>query len=372
MNLFKSLGVLLLFTFIVGAYCDYEGEFNEIQINLNNIYPELGESIEISIYIEGAEYGTERIRVFLDEGYYTQMLIEDEIYISKGENLFIYEIKVPMNMAHNVGFVTVEVGSYVEEMGIIFENYVEESVVEMESLEEYFIKFPSEKSVRFRINTNGKEGEIVSRSVNGTVSMNVKKCEDCEMIVSFEYMGEDYNIYNKWGEYVKPYTKISKIENNEVVIVSCPSEEIEKYEYYTGYEKFKGFDLSKFNCEEMNEIVVVNENPLIVLIKAEDELNRKVKSKGELILECDINNYMYAMEFEGEKEVVIDLGVNATCNLYYGDAVVNDIKLFKREIIESEIVESEGEINYITYGLIVIIIVLMGLLLYKWGGLKRK
>lgn len=375
MNVFRSLGVLLLLSVLVSAYCDYEDNFNITEVNLNTIYPELGEEIEISIFIQGEEFTTSRLRVYLDEGYFTQILIEENIYISKGENVYIYKVKVPETMPHNVGFLDIEIGNSVESKPLIVENKYTELILENENEENYTLSFPSEKNVRFNVYT-GTNKDIIVKPVNGTVSLNVKKCNDCEMIVSFEYMGEEFKIYKKWGEYVKPYIRISKIENKEIEFVSCPPREIENYEYSTGYEKFKvenvDFDLEKFYTEEKNEIQILSTQPLVVLVKASDELNRNVKSKKELMLQCDINNFMDEVEFTGEKEFTIDLGVNATCNVSYGNAMVNT-QVFKREKVESE--EKEEVIywdDYITYGLVLVTIVIMIVLFNRWRGMSKK
>lgn len=375
MNVFKSLGVLLLLSVLVSAYCDYEDNFNITEVNLNTIYPELGEDVEISIFIQSEEFTTSRLRVYLDEGYFTQLLIEENIYISKGENVYNYKVKVPETMPHNVGFLDIEIGNSVESKPLIVENKYTELILENENEENYTLTFESEDNVRFKID-GGITREVLVRQVNGTINLNVKKCNDCEIIVSFEYMDEEFKIYKKWGEYVKPYVRISKVDNKKVEFVSCPPREIENYEYSNGYEKFKvenvDFDLERFYTEEKNEIQILNTQPLVVLVKASDELNRNVKSKGELMLQCDINNFMNEVEFTGEREFTIDLGVNATCNVSYGNAMVNT-QVFKKEKVESE--EREEIIywdDYITYGLVLITIVIMVVLFNRWRVINRK
>lgn len=374
MNVFKSLGVLLLLSVLVSAYCDYEDNFNITEVNLNTIYPALGDEVEISIFVQGEEFTSNRIRIYLDEGYFTQLLIEEQIYISKGENVYTYKVKVPETMPHNVGFLDVEIGNFIESKPLIVENKYTELILENENEENYTLTFESEENVRFNVNT-GNFKEIVGRSVNGTVTLNVKKCNDCEMIVSFDYMGEEFRIYKKWGEYVKPYVRISKIENKKVEFVSCPPREIESYDYSNGYEKFKvennDFDLEKFYSEEKNEIQILNTQPLVVLVKANDELNRNVKSKGELMLQCDINNFMNEIEFIGESEFTFDLGANATCNVSYGDAMVNT-QVFKREKVESESEEVIYWDDYITYGLVILTIIVMIVLFNRWRSMNRR
>jgi len=213
MNLFKSLGMLLLLSFLVTGYCDYEEKFQTNEIYLNNIYPELGETINLNILVESEEFLTTDVRVYLDEGFFTEILIEEEIYVSKGENKFSYNIRIPETMGHNVGFIDVEIGKTVETLPFIVNNEHSGIIVEYYDEENYTLSIESERNIRFKIVT-GIEREINVRSVNGTVNLTISRCNDCEMFISFEYMNEKFNIYNKFGDYVKPYVRISKIENN--------------------------------------------------------------------------------------------------------------------------------------------------------------
>jgi hypothetical protein len=373
MNVFKSLGVLLLLSFLVSA-CDYNEKFELESIQISNMYPELGETVTIDLIVQSETYSTTDVRVYLNEGYFRQFLYEEEIYISKGENKFNYEVRVPVTIGHNMALIEFEMGNKRKYIPIYIENEHEELIHQEWNEENYTLKLDNDLPVKFRIEM-GNVREINVRPVNGTVNLNIDICEDCEMLISFDYLGEKFNIYNVFGNYVRPYVRISNIEEKQVEVVSCPLREIDIVRFETGYETITSdghsFDLSKFSSEEINEIEILGEQPLIVLVKAYDELGRDVYSKGNLLVECDFNTFIREVEFFGKEEFQFNIDKNTTCNVSYGE-IKKDTTIIEKE----KIVQEEEEIiywdDYVIYGLIVLAILVMGLLFNKWRSMNKR
>ncbi len=375
MNVFKSLGVLLLLSVLVSAYCDYGDKLNITNIYISNEYPSLGEEISIKIDVDSGEYLTSPLRIFLNEGYFTQILVEDDLYISKGRNNFEYKIKISENFCHSLGILDVRVGNVRKTYSFDMENEFKGIISELENEENYTLILESETPIKFRIDSESSR-EITVRPIENVIKLNVKKCEMCEIVVSFEYKNEKYSIYKRFGEYVKPYTYINGIGNNEIEIVNCPSEEVEKRTYETGYEKIRGevyeFDLSKFTAGEVNEIKILEVQPLTFMVTARDELNREIASKGILFLECEINSFTNEIEFVGEREFVYNFNENTTCDIIYGTAKVNSESIVVQNDKETEQNEVIYWDDYITYGLVLITIVIMIVLFNRWRGMNRK
>jgi hypothetical protein len=130
--------------------------------------------------------------------------------------------------------------------------------------------------------------------------------------------------------------------------------------------------LSRFRTEEVNEIQVINNQPLVLRIKASDELNRKVRSEGDLLLECDINNYFKEIEFFGEGEFTFDLRNNATCNVSYGNAMVSTDVFEREKVIQEEREEVIFWDDYIIYGLILLAVIVMIVLFNKWRRMSKE
>ena len=181
----------------------HKAALSDTRMYLNTIYPELGTNVEINIEIESEEFSTNTLRILIDEGYYKQLLIEEEIYLSKGINNFQYGIQISENFGHNIGLLELNIGSQNHEIPFFVENVQSGLIRQSESEEELSLNIESETPIKFRIDT-GILKEINSRPINGTINLNVNKCEDCEIIISCIYEGEEYNIYNKIGEYTKP------------------------------------------------------------------------------------------------------------------------------------------------------------------------
>jgi len=373
MNVFKSLGILLLLSFLVSA-CDYNERFELENIEINNMYPELGETVEISLIVQSETYSTTDLRIYLNEGYFKQFLHEEEIYISKGENKFNYEIRVPVTIGHNMALIEFELGNVKKYIPIYIENEYEEIIHQEWNEENYTLSLNSDSPIRFQVETDNVR-LITIRPVNETVNLTIQKCDNCEMLISFNYLEEDFNIYNEFGEYVKPYVRISNIERKYVEIVSCPLREIDVIEFETGYETITSdghsFDLSKFKGEEINEIEILREQPLIVLVKAYDDLGREVYSEGNLLVECDFNTFIREIEIFGEEEFQFNINRNTTCNVSYGE-IIKDTNIIEKEKIVQEKEEIIYWDDYVVYGLIVLVILVMGILFNKWRSMNKR
>jgi len=362
--------------FFVTAQCDYIENFEITGLSVSTLYPPKASEITIYINVESQEFSTNEIRIFYDEGYTKRFITSEQIYISKGINSYEYKLKLP-ETAHSLGMIEVWVGSKSESVPVIYDESYDPKITEMENEENYTLTVLSESEVSFNIKSNNNEKTTTVKPVEGLVNLNIKKCENCELFITFDYEQNEVVVYKKFGEYVKPYIYVNKIENKNIEFVSCPEKEIQKINYETGYEKynFEGIeiDLSEFNSEEKNEIKIVQNNPLVLLITASDELNREVKSKGELLVECDVNNYFTEIEFVKQKEITYTLDKNATCNFTYGNAKVN-ANVFT--YVEDEIVEEKPEVvywdDYITYTLVLLVILVMGIVLFKWNKLSKR
>jgi hypothetical protein len=372
MNGFKILGLLLLISFIVNANCEYNERYQINDVYLNTIYPELGTDIEIYIEIESETFSTTTLQIIIDEGYYKKLIIEEEIYLSEGINKFKYETKISENFGHNIGIVKVMVGSKNHEVPIFINNEKTGLIKQYDSEENISLNIKSEEPIQFNIDT-GTIRKINARPINGTINLNIEKCKDCEMIISFEYEGDEYNIYNKFGEYVKPYVRINNIEEKQVEVISCPLREIDIVRFETGYETIisdgHSFDLSKFSSEEINEIEILENKPLKIKIKASDNLERIVESSGILFIECETTSFMNEIEFIESVEYTYDIDMNTTCNITYGNTK-KSTEVFMEEKNKEK--EQKDEIiywdDYIMYALIVLAVVLTGVLLHKWRG----
>lgn len=373
MNVFRTSLFTILMLFLVSAQCDYIENFEITDISVTTIYPQNGDETTLVLTLESEGFSTNEIQIFYDEGYTKRFITSEQIYISKGTNVYEYEFKLPQT-AHSIGIIEVLIGSKGTTIPVIYEESSEPQITEMENEENYTLIVKSDSEIKFKIN-NDRVSNV--QSVEGIVSLNIQKCNNCEMFITFNYDEEEIKIYKEFGEYVKPFVYVSNIENKKIEFESCPHKEIEIVNYETGYEKYNveglEVDLSKFNSEEKNEIKVIKNGPLTLLITAKDELNREIKSQGELFVECDVNNYFSEIEFVKEKEMVFTLDKNATCNFTYGDAKVNANVLAQ---VNEEVKEEKVEViywdDYITYALVLLVVLVMGIILFKWKNMSKR
>lgn len=339
-----TVSVLLFFIVIASAnaVCEYLPDMEISDIGLTTIYPDAGINEHVWFSVDSNEMYNGELRIFLQKNGVEFVLINDEVYISRGINKFEYDFKVNELLEPGMYLLHINIGNYDYTVPIIVANDEESVSFETSSRELYDGTY--ETMLRALVNgtaratyeirngfANVDYASFDANPENGSISVS-KACNNCRIKLQIAYRNLIAQIDKTYGTYSEPYIKILEFNKDGISFETCaPS----KYNVYingkligdkngvgridvplsSGYEDLevmfvsanKGafFDrtisLSKFSGKNVSINVEITKNsPFSIKITAKDEFGRYVHSQGLLkIHDEDGNEYVNLISFDG-------------------------------------------------------------------------